>query len=328
MTTSDSQWTVGPAEAGVRLDKFLASGDRMGSRARAAMALARGKVFVNGAEAGSGSAATRLAAGDVVRVWMDRPGTAKRRPAIGPARDLCVLYEDDALLVLDKPAGLLVVPLERRREAPSVYEEIKEHLRTRGRRRPFVVHRIDRDTSGLVIFAKRADAQARLKEQFKRHEASRIYRAVVYGHPSPSAGTWRDHLVWDRDALIQKETSPRDPRAKEAVSKYRVIEQFRDAALIEVELITGKRNQIRLQARLRGHMLVGEQRYVFGPDQLRSIAFPRQALHAYRLSLRHPFDGREMQFEAPMPADLVELLTRLRYRRDGERPIRRQRHPE
>ena len=312
----------------MRLDKFLASGDRMGSRARAAMALARGKVFVNGAEAGSGSAATRLAAGDVVRVWMDRPGTAKRRPAIGPARDLCVLYEDDALLVLDKPAGLLVVPLERRREAPSVYEEIKEHLRTRGRRRPFVVHRIDRDTSGLVIFAKRADAQARLKEQFKRHEASRIYRAVVYGHPSPSAGTWRDHLVWDRDALIQKETSPRDPRAKEAVSKYRVIEQFRDAALIEVELITGKRNQIRLQARLRGHMLVGEQRYVFGPDQLRSIAFPRQALHAYRLSLRHPFDGREMQFEAPMPADLVELLTRLRYRRDGERPIRRQRHPE
>jgi len=328
MTTSDSQWTVGPAEAGVRLDKFLASGDRMGSRARAAMALARGKVFVNGAEAGSGSAATRLAAGDIVRVWMDRPGTAKRRPAIGPARDLRVLYEDDALLVLDKPAGLLVVPLERRREAPSVYEEIKEHLRTRGRRRPFVVHRIDRDTSGLVIFAKRADAQARLKEQFKRHEASRIYRAVVYGHPSPSAGTWRDHLVWDRDALIQKETSPRDPRAKEAVSKYCVIEQFRDAALIEVELITGKRNQIRLQARLRGHMLVGEQRYVFGPDQLRSIAFPRQALHAYRLSLRHPFDGREMQFEAPMPADLVELLTRLRYRRDGERPIRRQRHPE
>ena len=328
MTTSDSQWTVGPAEAGVRLDKFLASGDRMGSRARAAMALARGKVFVNGAEAGSGSAATRLAAGDIVRVWMDRPGTAKRRPAIGPARDLRVLYEDDALLVLDKPAGLLVVPLERRREAPSVYEEIKEHLRTRGRRRPFVVHRIDRDTSGLVVFAKRAGAQARLKEQFKRHEASRIYRAVVYGHPSPSAGTWRDHLVWDRDALIQKETSPRDPRAKEAVSKYRVIEQFRDAALIEVELITGKRNQIRLQARLRGHMLVGEQRYVFGPDQLRSIAFPRQALHAYRLSLRHPFDGREMQFEAPMPADLVELLTRLRYRRDGERPIRRQRHPE
>src|SRR5205814_3870733 len=148
MTSSDSRWTVGPDDAGVRLDKFLASSDRVGSRARATTVLARGKVFVNDTEAGTDAAGTRLAEGDVVRVWMDRPGTAKRRPAIGPARDLRILYEDDALLVLDKPAGLLVVPLERRSEAPSVYEEIKEHLRTRGRRRPFVVHRIDRDTSG------------------------------------------------------------------------------------------------------------------------------------------------------------------------------------
>src|SRR5205814_8773689 len=151
---------------------------------------------------------------------------------------------------------------------------------------------------------------------------------VVYGHPNPPAGTWRDHLVWDRDALIQKETSARDPRGKAAVSEYRVIERFRGAALIEVRLVTGKRNQIRLQARLRGHMLVGEQRYVFGPDHLRSIVFPRQALHAYRLSFRHPFDRREMQFEAPMPADLLDLLARLRHGRDGEGSLRRQRHPE
>ena len=91
-----------------------------------------------------------------------------------------------------------------------------------------------------------------------------------------------------------------------------MIETFAGASLVEVRLVTGKRNQIRLQARLRGHMLVGEQRYIFGPDRLRSIVFPRQALHAFRLSLRHPFDGREMQFEAPMPDDLVELVTRLR----------------
>ena len=134
---------------------------------------------------------------------------------------------------------------------------------------------------------------------------------MVYGHPHPPAGTWRDHLVWDQDALIQKETSPRDPRGKEAASEYRVIESFRDASLIEVRLVTGKRNQIRLQARLRGHMLVGERRYVFGPDHLRSINFPRQALHAFRLSFRHPFDGRVMEFEAPMPADMADLITRL-----------------
>jgi 23S rRNA pseudouridine1911/1915/1917 synthase len=308
---ADTEWTAGADASATRLDKFLAARERLGSRARAVTAIARGKVFVNGVEAGADAAGTRLHAGDVVRVWMDRPGTAKRRPAIGPSRDLRIIYEDDALLVLNKPAGLLVVPLERRSDAPSVYEEIKDHLRTRGQRRPFVVHRIDRDTSGLVVFAKRADAQARLKEQFKRHEPERVYRAVVYGHPHPPAGTWRDHLVWDQDALIQKETSPRDPRGKEAASEYRVIESFRDASLIEVRLVTGKRNQIRLQARLRGHMLVGERRYVFGPDHLRSINFPRQALHAFRLSFRHPFDGRVMEFEAPMPADMADLIARL-----------------
>ena len=308
---ADTEWTAGADASATRLDKFLAARERLGSRARAVTAITRGKVFVNGVEAGADAAGTRLHAGDVVRVWMDRPGTAKRRPAIGPSRDLRIIYEDDALLVLNKPAGLLVVPLERRSDAPSVYEEIKDHLRTRGQRRPFVVHRIDRDTSGLVVFAKRADAQARLKEQFKRHEPERVYRAVVYGHPHPPAGTWRDHLVWDQDALIQKETSPRDPRGKEAASEYRVIESFRDASLIEVRLVTGKRNQIRLQARLRGHMLVGERRYVFGPDHLRSINFPRQALHAFRLSFRHPFDGRVMEFEAPMPADMADLIARL-----------------
>ena len=307
-------WTIGVDAAGIRLDKFLAAADRLGSRARAVTALQRGKVFVNGTEAAVGAAGTRLSAGDLVRVWTDRPGTAKRRPALSASRDLRIIYDDDALVVLNKRAGLLVVPLERRSGAPSVYEAIKDHLGTRGKRRPFVVHRIDRDTSGVVMFAKRADAQARLKDQFKRHEAERIYRAIVYGHPHPPSGTWRDHLVWDQDALIQKETSPRDPRGKEAISEYRVIEAFADASLIEVRLVTGKRNQIRRQARLRGHMLVGEQRYVFGPDHLRSIVFPRQALHAFRLSVRHPVDGREMQFEAPMPDDLEALIARLRRR--------------
>src|SRR5262249_31030952 len=228
------------------------------------------------------------------------------------ARDLRIVFEDEALVVLDKPPGLLAVPLERRSEARSVYEELKGHLRTHGRRRPFVVHRIDRDTSGLVVFAKRADAQARLKDQFKRHEAERVYRAIVYGHPSPPDGTWRDRLVWDERALIQKETHPRDPRGKDAISHYRVLERLAGASLIEVRLVTGRRNQIRLQARLRGHMLVGEQRYVFGAERLRAIEFPRQALHAFRLILRHPFDNRTMEFEAPMPDDMMELIVRLR----------------
>jgi 23S rRNA pseudouridine1911/1915/1917 synthase len=139
-----------------------------------------------------------------------------------------------------------------------------------------------------------------------------VYLAVVYGHPDPPQGSWRDHLAWDEDALVQKETHPRDPRAKDAISHYRVVEPLAGAALIEVTLVTGRRNQIRIQARLRGHTLVGEQRYTFGPEQLRPIAFPRQALHAWRLAFDHPTTGRRMAFEAPLPADMSTLIGRLR----------------
>jgi 23S rRNA pseudouridine1911/1915/1917 synthase len=311
---SDSEWTVEPQEAGVRLDKFLAAPGRLGSRARAAAALERGKVYMNGAEADLTQAAALLSAGDTVRVWVDRPGSAKTRKRTTRISDLHVLYEDDALLVVNKPAGLLAVPLERKGALPSVAVQLEEHFRSRGKRRPFVVHRIDRDTSGLVVFAKSPKAREALKDQFKRREPERVYWAVVYGHPDPPSGTWRDHLVWDVKALIQKETHPRDPLAKDAISDYRVLESFREASLIEVRLRTGRRNQIRIQARLRGHTLVGERRYVFGPDSLRTIAFERQALHARRLAFRHPVDDRLLEFEAPPPADFLALLERLRRR--------------
>ena len=292
----------------MRLDKFLAAADRLGSRGRAVAALDRGKVFLNGEEVVDAS--RRLAEGDVVRVWMDRPGSARRAPS--QTGDLEILYEDDVLVVLNKPPGLLSVPLERKAAASSVYDQLEDYFRPRGKRRPFVVHRIDRDTSGVVIFAKDARTQEALKAQFRRHEPERVYWAIVYGHPDPTAGIWRDRLVWDRKALIQRATRPRDPEGTEAVSEYRVVERFRDTSLIEVRLRTGKRNQIRIQARLRGHTLVGERRYVSGPDVLRPIAFPRQALHAYRLVLKHPEDQRPLRFEAPLPPDFRDLLGRLR----------------
>lgn len=307
-----SEWIVGAPDAGARLDKFLAAPDRAGSRAKAVVALERGKVFVNDVEVALSDAARRVAPGDVVRLWMDRPGSAKRRSKLGDTRDLPIVYEDDTLIVLNKPPGLLSVPLplNRREGGRSVFDDLKEYLRIRGRRRPFVVHRIDRDTSGLVLFAKTADAQEMLKAQFKRHAPERAYLAVVYGKPSPASGTWRDHLVWDTGSLIQKETSPNDPRGKEAICHYRVVESLKGASVIEVTLVTGRRNQIRIQARLRGHTLVGERRYIYGPDTLRTIAFPRQALHARRLAFTHP-DGRAMTFEAPIPDDLAGLIARL-----------------
>jgi 23S rRNA pseudouridine1911/1915/1917 synthase len=203
------------------------------------------------------------------------------------------------------------VPLPRKQDEPSVYSHLEWYLRPQ-KRRPFVVHRIDRDTSGLVVFAKDPRTQQALKKQFINRAPQRVYLALVYGHPAPDRGTWRDYLVWDRKALIQKRTHPRDPHAAEAVCDYRVVETFRDTSLLEVRLETGKRNQIRIQARLRGHTLVGERRYVYGPDALRPIVFPRQALHAYRLVFRHPADGRPMRFEAALPADLNMILARLR----------------
>lgn len=309
---ADLNWNVGVEDAGARLDKFLAAPGRLASRARAAAALERGKVFLNGGEVGITAAATKLNAGDEVRVWIDRPGSATARRRAQHVGDLVILFEDESLLVVNKPAGLLAVPLERKAAAPSVYEQLEDHFRSRGKRKPLVVHRIDRDTSGLVVFAKDARAQAALKGQFKRREPDRVYWAVVYGHPNPPRGTWRDHLVWDTKALIQKETHPKDPRAREAVSEYRLLESFRDTSLIEVRLRTGRRNQIRIQARLRGHTLVGEKRYVFGPDALRTTAFARQALHAHRLAFDHPEDGRPLEFEAPLPPDFAELLELLR----------------
>lgn len=309
-----AQWTVEPSEAGRRLDVFLAVTGRLGSRGRAFDALARGKVFLNGREAAPEARGAKLAEGDIVRVWLDRPGTSKRRATLGDRRDLPIVYEDDAVVVLNKPAGVLAVPLERREAARSVFEELDAYLRARSRRRPLVVHRIDRDTSGLVVFAKTVAAQSALKAQFKSHQPERVYLAVVYGHPAEASGTWRDRLVWDRKALMQRQTHSRDRRGKEAVCHYRVIETLRGASLIEVSLVTGRRNQIRLQAGLRGHMLVGERRYKLGRDSLRPVAFRRQALHAHRLRFFHPRDGRELVFEAPLPADFADLLERLRRR--------------
>ena len=310
--SESTAWTVADAAAGVRLDKFLATDERLGSRGRVVAALDRGKVFVNGHEAGRADAGSLLRRGDEVRVWMDRPGSSKPRSRPTAAGGVAILYEDDLLLVVNKPAGLLSVPLERKSDAASAYQHIETHLRPRGKSRPLVVHRIDRDTSGLVVFAKTVHAQEDLKGQFRRREPERVYWALVYGHPEPAEGMWRDHLVWDSKTLIQKRTRQGDPHGKEAISHYRVLEALPGAAVVEVRLSSGKRNQIRLQARLRGHTLIGEQRYVYGPDSLRSIAFPRQALHAYRLSLRHPADGRLLSFEAPLPADLAGLLARLR----------------
>jgi 23S rRNA pseudouridine1911/1915/1917 synthase len=307
-------WTVAPADAGTRLDKYLADRSRLGSRSRVNDALAKGKIFVNGSEAKAADAGSRVRVGDIVGVWIDRPGSAHRRRKTIADSQLEVVYEDDQVIVVNKPPGLLAVPLAQRRDAGSAFDDVGAHLRPRGRKKPLVVHRIDRDTSGLVVFAKNIRAQQHLKDQFLRRDPERLYLAVVHGHPRPPLGTWRDDIVWDADALLQKRAHPRDPKKKEAVSHYRVLETLKGASLLEIRLETGKRNQIRIQARLHGYALVGERLYTerAGAGSRVSISFGRQALHAHRLSFEHPTSGRRVTVEAPLPGDMQELLRRLR----------------
>lgn len=309
------RWILEPGVSPGRLDVFLAAPERLGSRRRAARALERGQVFLNGRPASAADAGRRIGAGDVVHLWIDRPGSAHRRMRVRgtSGTSLRVLYEDDHLIVLDKPPGLLTVPLPTRPTSPSVATLLAEHLRSKSARRPLVVHRIDRDTSGLVVFATSRSALQDLERQFRRHEPERQYLAVVSGIPQPERGTWRDWLVWDDARREQRSAHARDPRAVEGLCHYRLRERLGSAALLEIELVTGRRNQIRLQASLHGHPLIGERQYA-PPDAQADHRFPRQALHAWRLRFQHPLSGEFLIFEAPLPSDLAHLVRALRVR--------------
>jgi 23S rRNA pseudouridine1911/1915/1917 synthase len=309
---SNKNWQVSASEAGLRLDKWLSAAERFGSRSKALSAIERGKVFVNGREQTVADAARRVLAGETVRVWMDRPGSAERRYTERREAGLHLLYEDSSLLVINKAAGMLTVPLPSQRDEPSLLDHLKHHLRSSKKSAPLVVHRIDRDTSGIVVFAKTTEAQQKLKDQFERRKAERVYLAVIYGHLKPESGTWRDFLAWDQDEMRQKRAERRDRNAKEAVCHYRTLETFSEASLIEVSLVTGKRNQIRVQAGLRGHPLVGEKKYVYEPAPQHRIKFGRQALHAHRLKFLHPINERQMNFEVAPPEDFQELIDKLR----------------
>jgi len=311
------EWVIAADAAGMRLDLWLARHAGAGSRRRAAAWLERGKVFLGGAGVGPGEAAHRLAPGERVGVWMDRPGSATPADrAAADARDrLRIVADDAAFIVADKPAGLLVEPLPGRGgEEVTLLDLLCHHLRHAPRAALHVVHRIDRDTSGLVLFARTAEARDALKDQFERRTPSRVYQAVLEGVVTPASGTWTDRLAWDASRLRQRKAHATDARAREAVARYEVVEQFEAAALVRVSLVTGKRNQIRVQAGLRGHPLLGERQYRFGSPPVQGLPrIDRQALHAWRLGFRHPATGQPVTLTADPPADFRRLLAALRY---------------
>lgn len=313
------EWVIAADAAGLRLDLWLARHGGAGSRSRAAAWLERGKVFLDGDAAGPADAARRLSPGARVGVWVDRPGSAT--PSDRAAREarhlLRIVCEDPSFVVADKPAGVLVEPLPGRGgEEVTLVDLLAHEFRHAPRAAFHVVHRIDRDTSGLVLFARTAEARDALKAQFERRTPMRTYLAVLEGAPVPARDRWEDQLAWDAARLRQRKAHATDARGKEAVADVEVVERFEGATLVRVSLVTGKRNQIRVQAGLRGHPLLGERQYRFGspaaPRPLPPIG--RQALHAWRLGFRHPVTGRPVTLTAEPPADFTRLLAALRSR--------------
>jgi 23S rRNA pseudouridine1911/1915/1917 synthase len=304
-----------PADrAGVRLDKFLAELPGVASRRRAREALESGKVTIDGLPVSD--AAQALAAGSVVEVEWNRPGTGRlvveARKAIS-AVNLGIAYEDDDIVCVDKPAGLLTdaATREQRRERDTVVHRLRTYLRPQGVT-PFVGHRIDRDTSGLVAFAKHERAWERLRAQFHARTPERVYLAILQGIPVPSEGTWTDDMVWDERELIQRLAKRGERGLVRASARYRVIRTFASGlAQVEVQLVSGRRNQIRLHAMLRGYPLVGERLYLAPGHQRRGPDLARHALHAWRLAFDQPMTGARIALESPLPPDLAGLIAAL-----------------
>jgi len=228
----------------------------------------------------------------------------RRQPRL--AREVSVLYEDDAVIALNKPAKLLAVPAENS-GAPSALSLLSDALKER-RQRAFVVHRIDRYTSGILLFAKTwADREALVK-QFREHTPVREYLAVVRGDVRGKEGRLVHHFR--QEGMFQKLTRARDPKAFRAELSYSVERVLRGASLVRVALVTGLQNQIRVQFSALGHPVVGDRKY--HPEEASERRITRVALHAAHLEFVHPRSGERVVIECAPPADFQALVRAMR----------------
>lgn len=211
-----------------------------------------------------------------------------------------IVFEDDSLIVVDKPAGLLTMATDSERSR-TVYAALRESAnRKRPREKIFIVHRLDREASGLLVFAKTAEAKERLQDQFKDHTAGRRYVAAVEGRVTPGDFTIRSYLA--ENAAFRVYSTRKSGAGKLAVTHVHVIRATPNISLIEVRLETGRKHQIRVHLSERGHPIVGDK--VYGS---RSNPIRRLALHAAQLDFRHPVTGRLMHFEAPYPESFYRM---------------------
>ncbi|MEP7131730.1 MAG: RluA family pseudouridine synthase [Acidobacteriota bacterium] len=274
---------------------------------------------------------SRRAARDAVRggrvdrdgVTVDEPGLdvpedarltwEPNRPARHNIRTrLSVLYDDDDVLIVDKPAGLLTVPTAER-ERDTLHARALDYLQHRYHRRPYagIVHRLDKDTSGALVFARHREALHALQALFRVHDIEREYLALVAGEP-PDSGILDADLV--RDAgLGRRGVARKGEPGRRAVTRYRVVERLRGAALVSVHLETGRTHQIRVHFLSTGHPVLGDRVYRTGQAAPGPEA-PRQMLHARRLGFRHPTTGAAVVVDAPVPEDFERVLAALRER--------------
>ena len=221
-------------------------------------------------------------------------------------RDLSILYEDDAIVALNKPAKLLAVPAENS-SAPSALSLLSEELK-RKRQRAFVVHRIDRYTSGILLFAKTWPDREALVQQFLKHTPVRQYLAIVRGHLKAKEGALVHHFR--QEGMFQKLTRARDPKAARAELRYSVERLLRGASLVRVSLVTGLQNQIRVQLSALGHPVIGDRKY--HPEEASERRITRVALHAAHLEFVHPRTGETVSIDCEPPADFQSLLHALK----------------
>jgi 23S rRNA pseudouridine1911/1915/1917 synthase len=318
------QVTVSADQAGERLDRVLAAALDDLSRSRLKALIEGGHVRRDSNVVHSPSA--KVSAGDAFEITIPAPVDAI---PVGQDIPLDILYEDDDLIVLDKPAGLVVHPAPGNPDGTLVNALIfhcgDSLAGIGGVRRPGIVHRLDKDTSGVMVAAKTAVAHANLVEQFSARSVDRAYHAIVWGLPKPAAGEIEGAI--GRHPKNRKKMAVRETGGKHALTRYKTLSVYGDglASLVECRLATGRTHQIRVHLSHRGNPLIGDPVYgrstgrrdavsALDPDIKRQIGdFSRQALHARILGFVHPTTGQHVDFKTELPDDMAHLKQILEY---------------
>ncbi len=314
-----------PGQALMRLDKFLTVRLPNTSRTRVQLGIESGLITVNGK---STKANYQIKPADVISVQLPHP---PRNDEIIPQDiPLDIVYEDEVLLIVNKPAGMVVHPAYGNWDGTLVNAllfYLNRNMPSAGAEplRPGLVHRIDKDTSGLLLIAKEEVAMMKLARQFFEHSVERTYHALVWGRPDPDASTINQRLARSPRDRRLTEVTQNEEIGKHAITHYLTLEQFSYTTLIQCNLETGRTHQIRAHFRWLGHPLFADEMYggrsvVKGPSYSSYKAFvenafklcPRQALHAKTLGFKHPVSGQWMQFDSELPADMNALISKWR----------------